>query len=130
MGSGGHDVPPDVEIWPPPPRRPPREERGVPSTSWLGVAAVGGLVFLVGVWTPVWRGVADGLYLGDAVAAAGGVGFVVGLTYWGRARAAERRPRGLAALPGVELYDPHAPPTGPTDAEPEPDRDRGAERGP
>ncbi len=123
MGSGGRDAPLDVEIWPPPPRAPPREERGVPSSTWLGIAVVGLLLFLVGIWIPVWRGIADGPYVGDAVAAAGGVVFVAGFTYYSRARAAERRPRGLDALPGVELYDPHEAPAAP---EPEPGPDRPA----
>ncbi len=83
---------------------PPAAARLTPGT-WSAVAVLGAVVFVLGIWTPVWHGVRYGYPVSLLVAGLGGVLFIVGLTYaWqGYQRT---RPRSALEMPGVELFHP------------------------
>ncbi|MGA8274700.1 MAG: hypothetical protein WB852_00150, partial [Thermoplasmata archaeon] len=66
--------PPPVEAW-----------ARFPVSTWVGVAVVGVVLFVLGIWLPAWRGVPGGVGLNYVAAAAGAVMFVAGLTFAARA---------------------------------------------
>jgi hypothetical protein len=78
---------------------------GLPASTWYGVAAIGVILFVLGIWLPAWKGVPGGIGLNYVVAAAGGVLFIAGLTLAARARSAAR-PTPVVEMAGVEVYRP------------------------
>ena len=111
------------------------------SAAWFALAVVGAFVFVLGVWIPAFA-FAPGAYRGYvqmAVAALGGVLFILGLSRGFDARAREKRggrraarsparsgAGSLESVPSFEVYDPRRlPPPRPDSAGPtdEPPRD-------
>jgi hypothetical protein len=86
---------------------PPEFASRVPAATWVGVAVIGVALFLLGIWLPAWRGVVGAGTLNLVVAAAGGVLFLVGVTFaWqGYVRT---RPTPAEVMPGVEVFSPPA----------------------
>jgi hypothetical protein len=77
----------------------------LPASSWAGVAIVGAILFVLGIWLPAWRDVPGGVGLNYVAAAAGAVMMVVGVTFAVRARESGR-PTPVEAIPGVEVFRP------------------------
>jgi hypothetical protein len=111
MGAGGGGGGPYGS----PPGRPRPSLLG--ASAWYTLAAVGFLLFGLGIWTPAWKGVAYGVELGLLVAVLGGVVVIVGLTYGWRAQVAARRTP-IERMPGVEIFTPPAPAPGGAEATP------------
>jgi hypothetical protein len=80
-------------------------EARLPASTWVGLAVVGTVLFVLGIWLPAWRGVPGGVGLNYVAAAAGAVLLVVGLTFASRVRA-RARPDPIEELPGVEVFRP------------------------
>jgi hypothetical protein len=79
------------------------------STVWVGVGAVGVLLFLVGVYRPALSGVPDADVLGILVAVAGACLGVVGFSFaLDQRRADQDRPR-RRRRPHAELTDEFGP---------------------
>lgn len=78
------------------------------ASTWFGLAAVGALLFGLGIWIPSWRGVPYAPELEVLFAAAGGILFVVGATYAVQAQRASRR-LPIEEIPGVSVFRPDAP---------------------
>jgi hypothetical protein len=89
----------------------------LPASTAVGLAVLGALLFVIAIYSPLWRSVPDALLAQDALAAAGAVLFVAGSTWAWRSHAAEKeagrrppplRPAELSARFGssVEVYDP------------------------
>lgn len=86
-------------------------------TTWAGVGIVGLLVFVVGVYQPIWAHVHFGSVLAIAVAVVGGIVAAIGLGFAYDARQAEthpvRRPPpsaetagSITSAPSFEIYRP------------------------
>jgi hypothetical protein len=60
----------------------PEPKRGpLDLTTWAGIGIVGLLVFLVGVYQPIWAHVKDGPYLAIVVAIVGGIVVAIGFGF-------------------------------------------------
>ncbi|HXQ48297.1 MAG TPA: hypothetical protein VN842_00755 [Thermoplasmata archaeon] len=84
---------------------PPEGAARVPPATWVGVAVIGVALFLLGIWVPAWRGVPGEGSLNLLAAAAGGVLFIVGVTYAWQGHRRTRSPA-VAEFPGVEIFTP------------------------
>jgi hypothetical protein len=98
MGSASRDAPGS-----------PGQPAPLPASTWVGVAVVGALLFVLGIWKPAWQGVPNGADLSLLPSIAGGVLFVVGLTFAVRARRVIPTTP-IEEMPGVEVYRPGARP--------------------
>jgi hypothetical protein len=87
------------------------------ATTWAGIGIVGLLIFVVGVYQPVWAHVRDGPLFAIAMAVVGGIIVAVGFgfAYDARELAAHPPKRGppsqeedgsITAAPSFELYKP------------------------
>jgi len=115
--EGDGTLPADGEAAPAPPAW-----SRFPVSTWVGVAGIGVIVFLLGIWRPAWQGVPGGVGLSYVAAAAGGVLFIAGLTlaFWVRER---ERTTPVEELPGVEVFRP-GPDERAVPTEPVPDEDQ------
>ncbi len=86
------------------------------ASAWLGVGALGVLLFLLGVYQPALASLPYASYLQVGVAIGGGAVAVMGFSFWYDRREYERRhpkrpqvkprAREIEIAPSLEVYDP------------------------
>ncbi|HXQ48432.1 MAG TPA: hypothetical protein VN842_01445 [Thermoplasmata archaeon] len=86
------------------------------ASAWLGVGALGVLLFLLGIYQPALASLPYSAYLRVVVAVAGGAVAVMGFSFWYDRREYERRhpvrppvgprAREIEIAPSLEVYDP------------------------